>query len=787
MLQSFLQLSFRTLFKKNLRFTLINCFGLAVGFASFLVVSMYIYDEYSFDAYHSNSDEIYRVVLDFTNDGTLTNWAKTSAPIGKNLIGAFPEIKEVMRLRKNPGTDLLGYEDRVFYEEAVYFADSSLFRIFDIPLLRGDPAEALSVKNSIILTEEMAKRYFPTGDPIGKSLLFNNEVELTITGLMAEMPGNSHFVAEAFITFSSLEDLIGEARLSNWGQFDHYTYALLEKNADPKSVELKLPQILKNHAPEWVQEKESLFLQPLKSIHLNSNRKDEISPPSDERYAFILGTIALFILLMACANFINLSTATQAAREKEISIQKILGASNLNLVGYFFLETLVICLIALVFGFLFALIAIPYFNQVTGKTLQFLSNTWLIFPTFIFTLVIAIVASILPSWQAIQAGIRAMKQSGSSLALGAIRNALITFQFAISIFLLIATGIVSSQFEFLKTQRMGFDSDQVLIIPVKDRSQNQRHETVSAQLNQLPQVSHVSFSSSTPGNTTSLTYTYSFVGTEMGETSISTFLADENFLELYEIPLTAGRPIELNPKDSIPEILINEAAVRQFGLKEPIGMEVNGKVSGRIVGIMDDFNFTTLHTGVDPLILYGFAPSFRFVSVKLKAAEIEDGIASLEKKWPELYPGYPLEFSFLDDQIDQLYRSEYELTQAYSAFALIAVVIAAIGMIGLTTFLMSKKLKELSIRKVFGSSSGSLVLLIYSDYLKITLAAVLIAWSIGYVWMNNWLSEFTYKISPHFGYFLIPAFVMILILLISTGLQTLRATQVNPVSNLKNN
>ena len=787
MFQSFLQLSFRTLFKKNLRFTLINSFGLAVGLASFLLVSMFIYDEYQYDGYHSNSDEIYRVVLDFNSDGTQTNWAKTSAPIGKNLIGAFPEVKEVMRLRKNPGTDLLSFEDRKFYEEQVYFADSSLFRIFDIPLLRGNPKEALLEKNSIILTEEMAKRYFPTSDPIGKSLLFNNEVELTITGLMAEIPNNSHFVAEAFITFSSLDELIGEARLSNWGQFDHYTYVLLQEGSDPNSVESKLPQILKTHAPEWVQEKESLFLQPLKSIHLNSNRKDEINPPSDARYSFILGTIALFILLMACANFINLSTATQAAREKEISIQKILGASRLNLVSYFFLETLVICLISLVLGLGIALIFTPYFNEITGKTLNLFVSAWLISPALIFTLLIAVVASILPAWQAIQAGVGSTKKTNGTIAISAIRSALITFQFAISIFLLIATGIVSQQFSFLKSQRLGFDSDQVIIIPVKDRSQNPRHETLSSELNQIPEVAQASFSSSTPGNTTSLTYTYSFVGTEAGENSMSTFLIDENFLNLYKIPIKEGRPIQLNSLDSIPEVLINDATIRQFGLKEPIGMEVKGKVNGKIVGIVDDFNFSTLHAGVDPLILYGFVPSFRFVSVKLKAGEIEAGIAALEKKWPELYPGYPLEFSFLDDQIDQLYRSEYQLTKAYSTFSVIAVVIAAIGLIGLTTFLMSKKLKEISVRKVFGSSTGALILLIYKDYMKVTITAVLLAWIAGYFWMDQWLSEFAFQINPNAGYFLIPATIMVSILLISTGLQIVKATQINPVSNLKEN
>jgi putative ABC transport system permease protein len=276
------QLSIRNLFRKNRLFTLINISGLAIGIASFLLVALFIADEYSFDQYHKNANRIYRIVLDFTSDGTVTNWAKTSAPIGEFLTGAFPEVEQVVRLRKNPGTDLLTYNNVQFYEEKLFFADSSLFKVFDFRLTDGNPASALSVKHSIVISESFAKKYFNNEEAIRQSLRLNNQIDLNITGIIADIPSNSHFSADAFITFSSLDDLLGEKRLAHWGQFDHYTYVLLTSNAQPEDVEARLPELLRKNAPAWVSEKETLYLQPLTAIHLHSDRKDEITPNSKE-------------------------------------------------------------------------------------------------------------------------------------------------------------------------------------------------------------------------------------------------------------------------------------------------------------------------------------------------------------------------------------------------------------------------------------------------------------------------------------------------------------------------
>ena len=496
MVRLLFQLSIRNLFRKNTLFTFINISGLAIGIASFLLVALFIADEFSFDRNHKNADRIYRIVLDFTSDGTVTNWAKTSAPIGHHLTGAFPEIEQVVRLRKNPGTDLLAYNSLQLYEEKLFFADSTLFSVFDFKLSKGNPLSALNAKNSIVISESLASKYFGGEDPMGKSLRLNNQLDLTITGVMENIPSNSHFIADAFITFSSLDDLLGEKRLTHWGQFDHYTYLLLSKGALPKEVESKFPQLLKQNAPEWVSEKETLFLQPLTSIHLHSGRKDEITPNSKETYSYILGTIACFILLMASINFINLTTATQISRFKEIAIQKILGADKYHLSLYALTESQIICVIASLAAIMVGYLALPMFNLITGKQISIVNAEWILILSIIVSITVGLISSGIPSIQALTANItQTSKQFGTRIRKPILRTSLIIFQFSISILLLIGTSVVSSQFNFLKSMSLGFNGDNIVVIPVKDRSQNDRYPTIVNEINQLPGVQSASFSS----------------------------------------------------------------------------------------------------------------------------------------------------------------------------------------------------------------------------------------------------------------------------------------------------
>ncbi len=786
MFRSFFLLSLRNLFRKSGLFTFINISGLAIGLASLLLIAMFVYDEYNFDAYHTKADRIQRIVLDFSEKGNTVSWARTSAPIGKYLAGTYPEVEQVVRLRKNPGTDLLSRDEVKFYEEKVFFADSTLFDVFDIELSRGDAASALSDKNSIVITDALAKKYFKNDDPIGKSFRFNNTLDLKITGIINEMPANSHFKADAFITFSSLEELLGEKRLNHWGWMDHYTYVLLTPESTAEQLQSKFPDFIKKNAPEWVDEKERLYLQPLKSIHLHSDLKDEITPNSRSSYSYILGTIAVFILLMACANFVNLSTATLTGRFKEISIQKVLGAGQFHLALYFWIESILICAISLLLAFVLAAFTLPYFNISTGKQMSIVNGEWILVPALALAVAIGFLSGVMPT---IQSGklniINISKPQGKLGSKSAIRSGLITFQFCISILLITATWIVSKQFNFLKSSRLGFTSNNVLVVPVKDRGQNEKHAIITNEIRKLPGVVNASFTSSSPGTGNTYTYTYTLSGTEIGEQTMAAFFVDENFFELYDIKLKEGRFPNFNKKDTLVDVILNESAVRYLQLSDPIGQLVRGQVQGKVVGVIEDFNHATLHSSIEPVIMYSYPQNFRFVSIQLQQGYDNKLLTALEKRWQEFYPEYPLEYFFLDEKIKELYGAESQLSKAYTSFSIIAILIAGIGLIGLTTYVLNRKLREISIRKVFGSSTAQLIWWIYSGYLKIALIATLIAWGVGYYWMKDWLNGFAFKTEINLTYFVLPALVMIIILLLTTGFQTFKASRSNPVKYLR--
>ncbi|MEX2233824.1 MAG: ABC transporter permease [Cyclobacteriaceae bacterium] len=780
-----LALSFRSLFQKNRLFTLINVGGLAVAFACFFLVSVFVYDEHIFDRYHKNADRIFRIVLDFSSDGVVTNWAKTSAPIGEYLPGTYPEIEQLVRIRKNPGTDLLGIEDAKHYAENIFFADSTLFEVFDFKMIRGNAEIALDGKNNIVLTKRLSYKLFGHLDILGKSIKYNNEVDLKVTGVIEDMPKTSHFISDAFITFSSLGDILGEKRLTHWGQFDHYTYVLLSNGSFRQNLELKFSAFLMKNAPEWVSEKETLSLQPLNSIHLHSNRKDEITPNSNERYSYILGTIAAFIVLMASANFINLATATQIARQKEIAIRKVLGASSNNVIIYFWSEAFVICSLSLLVSLFLGYIALPSFNLLTNKAITLSSIYWPIILTTVLAFLIALISGLLPAIYAYK--FKSSNISGRNLKIGRkpFRLVLVTFQFFVSIFLIVATVVVSNQVEFLKSSQLGFDASDVIVIPIKDRSGNDKYRTINTEIEKITGVEQASFCSSSPGTNNSLTYTYSFTGTEVNDQAIPTFIVDENFQEIYNISLIRGKFVNQQVGDTLTQVVLNEEAVRQFGLKDPIGQRVTGKVMGVVVGVIEDFNHSTLHGAFQPVIMYSFVPTFRFVSVKLERNRIREAIAGLESRWQDWFAGFPMEYAFVADQNNALYESERVLSNLYLSFSWIAILIAAIGLIGLTSYQLERKKKQISIRKVLGGSSVQMLQLIYSNYVPVVIVSAVSAWAVAYYWMERWLSEFSNRIDLRLQDFIVPTMLMIITLLISTGVQSLHASMKNPVDNLR--
>jgi putative ABC transport system permease protein len=428
--------------------------------------------------------------------------------------------------------------------------------------------------------------------------------------------------------------------------------------------------------------------------------------------------------------------------------------------------------------------ALPHFNLATGKNISLLGSQWLLFPSFLLVLLIAFLSAVVPTIQSFGLSL-IKKQKGNVANKSVLRTTLMTFQFCVSILLITCTWIVSSQLIFLQSSRVGFDSDAVIVIPLKDRSQNNKHATITSELAKLPGVSEVSFGSSMPAYNNAYTYTYTIQESGIGEQAMAAFLVDDKFFELYNIKLIDGRLPIAESRDTLAEVVLNRAAVEQFHLSQAIGSVVTGRVKGKVVGIVENFNFESLHSPVKPMIMYSDPQNFRFVSIRLSAPLTKERLAEVEKVWEQFYHGFPVEYFYLDDKIEMLYASEFQLRKAYVSFSIMAIVIAAIGLIGLTTYLMSRRLKELSIRKVFGSSTFQLVTWIYSGYFKIVIIATIAAWGVGYYWMHSWLNGFAFKTEIKISHFVLPAASMIVVLLLATILQTFKASRTNPVNHLR--
>ena len=542
----------------------------------------------------------------------------------------------------------------------------------------------------------MARKYFGDEDPMGKILRYNNKVDLMVTGILEEIPANSHFVFDFLVTFGTLKDVIGDNRLANWAWFDHQTYVLLKEGVNPQMVEASFPEFMKNHAPEWLAERSELFMQPLTDIHLKSDLKDELSVNSKAEYSYILITIGSFILLMGCINFMNLATARYTSRSVEIGVRKVLGAHKNQLVAYYLFESVVMSIVAFGLALLFVTVFISRFNFLTGKQIVLFSPQHydLIWPLLLLTILVGLISGSYPSFflSALKpvAVLKGMLIPGK--ASNNLRKILVLFQFAISMILIIATLIVSRQYKYFRMTNLGFEKEHVLVVPIKDRSQNSKYQTMIQQMMDHEGITAVSFASSTPGTNSSMSLGYKLPGQEVDLQNMATFIIDENFLSLYDLQLIDGRTLEdqIQPDSSL-SVIINEAAEKFFELSDPIGQKIEGSVGGTIIGVVKDFNIRTLHHQMEPTVMF-MAPSwFRYISIKVKADHITSVINFLNQKWPEIYAGHVLEYSFLEDNIGKLYSSEQMLNRTINILVIVAVFIAGLGLVGLGSFTVEKR------------------------------------------------------------------------------------------------
>ena len=787
----------------------INLFGLTVGLTCCLLILTYILNEVSYDKYNKNADNIYRVTRTFYNgngDASL-NLATVAPPFGYYLPTDFPEIQKMTRLLNN-GTTPLRYKDKLINEQNVFFADENLFDVFTVDVIKGNPKTALNDPFSVMLTEETAKKYFGNEDPINKVLRANNQFDVKVTGIYKEFPGNAHIHPQILVSFNTLKDpaVYGEEGLrTNWGNNSFFTYLLLPPHYNIENMKARFPAFIDKHMQDqyggMVPSKQTkLDLQKLTDIHLYSHTDLEAEPNGDINRVYIFSAIALFILLIACINYMNLSTARSALRAKEIGIRKVVGARKKELVIQFLSESVLITWSAIIIAYALLYFTLPWLNKVSGQTLSvsILMKWQVLLTLFLAPFIIGIVSGIYPalfmsSFQPVKTLKGLFKVGGNSISF---RKVLVITQFSISIILIITTIIVFQQLRYMQNASLGYNKDHILTMPYNPQLNN-NYEAFRNALLQTTSIKEVGRSSRIPtgrlldGMGASAPGSDSMIPVKADIRYVAT---DYDFIPTYGISMAAGRNFSRDYGTDTANFIINEAAVKAIGWKSAetaVGKNFRyGSIDGHIVGVMKDFHFESLHQTITPLIFIMPLQAqnqslYNSISIKVSGNNVSSSIDAIKNKWQKFLPELPFEYTFFDERFASLYDAEQKQETIFTTFACIAIFIACLGLFGLSAFAISQRVKEIGVRKVLGASTGIIVTLLSKDFLKLVLIAAVIAFPVAWYAMHNWLQDFAYRINIEWWVFLLAALGAGFIAFITVSFQAIKAAIANPVKSLR--
>jgi len=784
MLKNYLKIALRNL-KRRKGYSFINIAGLAIGITACLLLFLWVQDELSYDRYHEKADQIYRVISQWESDSQARRFAKTSAPLGPALVSEFPEIEKAVRFGSNKF--LISYKNIRFYEY-IFFADHEIFDIFTLPLIKGNPKTALKEPYSIVVSEEMRDKYFGEDDPIGKIITLGEWHDFKITGVFKDMPQNSHF---RFNFLGSFLDYASH-HFDQWGISNYHTYILTSKNFSPDELERKLPQFVEKYRGKEVRYvyKYTYPIQALSSIHLHSNLDGEIEPNSSVGTIYIFSAIAMFILVIACLNYINLSTARYANRAKEVGLRKVIGASRFQLIKQFLGESILFSFIALPLAVALAELFLPLFNSLYGKELgiSYFDNLFLLFGLIGIILIVGIVSGIFPAFytsalQPVKA-LRGMLKASSIISI--LRRYLVVTQFTISIVFVISTIVVFSQLDYIRSRKLGFQKEHIVNIPIHDKEALQRYETIKSEFLKDSSVLTVSASNFFPGK--NIWYqSYWQEGTREDENlMISWVTVDHDFLDTFQIKLVQGRNFSRDfPNDLEGGYILNESAVKEIGWNVPLGKEFRIIEKGSVIGVVEDFHFKSLRQEIKPVALCIYPKFFEYFSVRISPANISLTLDFLKNKWQELVPSQAFEYSFLDEDFGRLYKAEMRLGKIFSIVTALAIFIACLGLFGLAAFMAEQRTKEVGIRKVLGATVLNIVFMLSTEFSKWVLLANIIAWPVAYYAMNRWLQDFAYRTGIKAWVFPLAAIMAFGIALLATSFQAVKAALANPTETLR--
>jgi putative ABC transport system permease protein len=801
MFRNYLKSSIRNLAKRK-TYSLINVLGLAAGIASFLIIYLFITDELSYDRYHGKADRIYRLVNVYDFEGVGENSASAPFPVAFTLKQEYPGmIKNVVRVFNfQAPRSFVEYEENKFNERNFFFVDSTFFNIFDHEFIKGNPETALDEMNSVVLTESAAARYFGADDPMGKNIRFETNLYLKVTGLVKDVPDQSHFHFDFLGSMSSLRKVFGGNLPRTWVWNPCWTYILLNENTDPEMLESHFADFVQKYF--WDAEKDNitLYLQPLTDIHLKSKLDYEIAPNNSITSVYILAAIAVFLLIIAIINYMNMATATSASRAREIGIKKVSGANRLQLIVQFLGESLLITLVAMLISLIIIEFVLPAFNNFTGKSITL--RDLLEFNNIIFIiglwLVIGIASGIYPAFylSSFRPLVVLKSSVDRSVKSGTARKVLVVIQFTISISLIIGTVIVRDQLNYMRSADLGFTKENIIVLPINRTPIANIFPTFKKELLQNPNIVSVTAMDDIFGAAHN-THEFRPEGFPDDQWQFYPALVVQyDFLKTFEIDLLAGRDYEeSNKTDPVKGILINESMVKHLGWGSP--QEALGKklksLQGdeRVIGVFEDFHQTSLHEAAGPFVLNmkespGAIMFFlKYMAIRILPGSANNALSYIENLWHKTAPDRPFEYFFLEDELAELYEDEENLSKLSFIFTLIIIFIAALGLLGLASFLAEQKTKEIGIRKVLGATTMNIIKNISKEFVWLILFASIFAWIIAYIFITDWLNNFPYKISVNWLVFIISAMLAMALALLITSFRAIMASRADPVDTLK--
>lgn len=805
MFKNFIKVAVRNLIR-NKAFSSINIFGLAAGLATCLLIMLYVADEFSYDKHQKGGDRIYRLAYE-TPDGI---WASQPAPLAAALKQDFPEVEEVTRLLKFPGMEkvLMKYtnadQQKIFYEKDGYYVDTTFFKMFTYNFVDGNPQTALNEPNSIVISVDVAKKLFGNADPMNKSINLGlpfGEASYTVKGVFNNGNIKSHIPSSYFLSMRNGDVGNWAAGITDWTMANiFYTYYKLKEHTVAASFERKLQPFLNRHAGEALTKagfKRTLIVQPLKDIYLKSSIGNEIGSNGNIKFLYILSSIAIFILVIACINFMNLSTARSEKRAREVGVRKVMGAMKGTLIGQFLGESLIISFISLSIALTIVWAMLPFFNNLTQKNLQFFNDPGYIVLVAILTVVTGIFSGLYPAFylSAFRPTQVLKGKLKNNFSATVIRKGLVVFQFAISAVLNFGAIVIWKQLDYVQSQQLGFKKEQQLVIPL-NQNIAANYQPLKDALIRNPNVKSVTSANTYPGikNINSMPF-YAEGKNARDFIELNMNVVENDYVATLGLNMVKGRPFSAEfPADSN-SILLNETAVKQFGYTNDnaVGKTLhydwnNARYSLTIAGIVKDFHFESLHNTIKP---YGFssnnffANKYAYLIASLQTNQYAKTLADIQQIWTNVVPNTPFEFSFIDADFQHNYEKEKRTAGIVISFTCIAILIACLGLFGLAAFSAESRTKELGIRKVLGASAGAIVGLLSKDFLKLVLISLLIAFPAGAWIMNQWLSNFAYRTVVSWWIFPLAGALAIVVALVTVSYQSLKAAFMNPVKSMR--